>query len=46
MADGIIPGVKYGGAKLTAYDLVKWLKIIYAFELLYITSVSVVKFSM
>lgn len=43
---GIIPGIKYGRGVLTNYDLVRWLKIIYAFQLFYITSVSVVKFSM
>lgn len=46
VADGIIPGTQFGGTKLTVIDRVKWLKIVYAFQLLYIASVSIVKFSM
>ncbi len=48
VTDEITPGIQYGHGKsaIPAAELVKWLKNVYVFQLFYVTSVSVVKFSM
>lgn len=44
----LLPGIHYGHDEqpYTPDELVKWLKNIYVFQLFYVISVSVVKFSM